>query len=632
VSAARAIRRWLTRTRLQGALLDAAAALLVGLGAGQVLGRPRAGAGLGLLLGAACALRWTTMRTARAVERGRPALGTALEAYLEGQGGTLRPSLEAWVAGRMGPVLLGGGVARLGLAAIVALGAWAIPRPERSAAATEPRPAPGPPSVTARVEPPAYTGWPTVEVSLPVVRGLRGSTVHLDIRADGPSVSWSEREGGAQRVPLAGGQASLSFVLDRSRSLRLEAGDQAPPVLVELEAVPDRPPLVTLESPASDRTVTARPGALQLRASARDDVAVAALDFHWTLAQGRGEGMRFRSGRLSGHASLQGATAEAEATLDPAALGMRAGDTLVVWAEAADGNAVDGPGRGRSEARVLTWEEALIDFTGTATAARLPLPRSQLTERELLARTERLVRSGVRGAARLSRSAELAEEQRRIRESFGFFLQMEKGESVQLDVDDPELAESGDVRARRFLAQAVSAMWAAEAELGAGNPAGAIPPERAAVKALEAAFGTERLALRAMRPPDKPVDEGRRLTGRQSELRPRPSPGTSEPQTDPPDVEQLARTLLLAGEQDLGAERTRALADALWSLPPRSGIPATTLAAPLYAAGDAPSRADAARAAGVALSRWLRPAPVTLPPVSPEEGAVLSRLPAPGRR
>jgi Domain of unknown function (DUF4175) len=632
VSAAPPIRRWVTWTRLQGALLDVAAALLVGLGAGHLLARPRTGAWLGLLVGAASALRWSSMRAARALQRRRPVLGSALEAYLEGQGGTLRPRLEGWVAGRVGPVVLPGGIVRLGLALVLALGVWAFPRPQPAAVATEPPPAPATLSVTARVEPPAYTGWPSVKASLPLVRGLRGSTVHLDVRADGPSVSWSEREGAAQRVMLDGGRASLSFVLDRSRSLRLEAGGQAPVVLIELEAVPDRAPQVTLEAPASDRSVTARPGALSLRASARDDVAVAALDFHWTLAQGRGEGMKFRGGRLSGRASLQGTTAEAEATLDPAAVGMRAGDTLVLWAEATDGNAVDGPGQGRSEARVLTWEEALIDFTGTGTAARLLVPRSQLTERELLARTERLVRSGVRGAARLSRSTELAEDQRRIRESFGFFLQMEKGESVELDVDDPELAESGDAKARRLLAQAVSAMWAAEAELGAGNPAGAIPPERAAVKALEAAFGTERLALRALRPPDKPVDEGRRLTGRQSDLRPRPSPAASEPRADPSAVERVARTLLLAAEQDLGAEGTRALADELWNLPPQPGLPVTALAGPLYATGDAPSRAAAARAAGIALSRWLRPAPVALPPVSPEEGAVLSRVPLPGRR
>ena len=77
------------------------------------------------------------------------------------------------------------------------------------------------------------------------------------------------------------------------------------------------------------------------------------------------------------------------------------------------------------------------------------------------------------------------------------------------------MAESGDVRARKFLAQAVSEMWAAEAELDVGNPKGALAPERAAVKALDDAFGHERLALRALRPPDKPVDEAKRLSGPQ---------------------------------------------------------------------------------------------------------------------
>ena len=632
MSVAPPIRRWLTWTRIQGALLDIASAALVGAGAGHALGRPRSGALLGLAAGALASLRWTGMRAARAVERRRPALGSALEAYLEGQGGSLRPSLEAWVGERAGPVLLPAALARFGAALLLCLGVWALPRPGAGTVALAPPAAPSTLSVTARVEPPAYTGWPTVEASLPRISGLRGSTLHLDIRASGPHVSWAEREGAEKRLALEGGRATLSLPLDRSRSLRLASGAGGAVVLLELEAVPDRAPQVTLETPETDRTVTASPGRLALRASARDEVAVAGIDFHWTLAQGRGEGMRFRSGRLPGRATLQGTTAEVQGALDPAAVGMRAGDRLVVWAEATDGNSLDGPGVGRSEARVIAWEEALIDFTGTATAARLPMPKSQLTERELLARTERLVRSGVKGAARQQRSAELADDQRRIRESFGLFLQMEHEESLQLDVDDPEVAESGDARGRRLLAQAVSAMWAAEAELGAGNPAGAIPAERAAVKALDAAFGNERLALRALKPPDKPVDESRRLSGAQSALRPRASTSAREAVADTAAVEALARRLLLAAEQELGPESTRVLADALWALPSASGLPVTALAAPLYAADDGPSRAAAARAAGIALSRWLRPSPVVLPPVSPEEGGVLTGLPLSGRR
>ena len=620
------IHRWLTFARLQGAVLDLLAIGFLGAGAGAAFGHVRAGGLAGTAAGLLVATRWTRMRAALAVEQRRPELGSALEAYLEGHGGSLRPSLEAWVSGRMGPVLLRAGILRLGAALLVAAAATLV-RVGRPPPSLEARPAAPLLVVTARVEPPPYTGWPAVEARLPTVRGLRGSRVHLDIRTHAPAVSWAEQDGALHEMAVDGGRATLSLVLDRSRSLRLAAGPGGPVALIELEALPDRPPEVTLEAPETDRTVTARPERFPLRAGARDDVAVAGLDFHWTLAQGHGEGMRFRSGRIPGGAVTPGEAVEARGSLDPVAVGMRAGDTLVVWAEARDGNPLDGPGQGRSEARILRWEESLVDFTGTAAAARLPPPPSRLTERELLARTGRLVRSGAQGAERRARSAELAEAQRQIREGFGFFLQAERGEGLELDVDDKELGESGDARARRLLARAVSEMWAAEGALAAGNPRGALPPERAAVQALDAAFGTERLALRALRPPDKPVDEGRRLTGGQSGLRPGAAAGPVQLGAGPPGVEALARRLLLASEQELGADAARGLADALWALPGAPGLPAAALAAPLYAADDAPSRAAAARAAAVALSRWLRPAPVALPPVSPEESALFARLP-----
>jgi hypothetical protein len=617
-------------TAAQGVLLDVCTAALAGFGVGQALGRGSTGAALGAAVGGAWALRWRRpLRAALAVERARPGLGSALEAYLEGQGGTLRPRLEAWVVARVGPVWLRGGFALLGGAALLALGALALPKlstpPVSPAAAT----AEVTLSVAASLQPPAYTGWAAAEVKPPLVRGLRGSTVRLEVHTTARQLRWAEQDGAERELPLASGRAVLTLPLERSGGIRLSTPEGGPVLLLALEAVADAPPVVTLEAPEGDRSTATPPGRLGLRASATDDVAVTGLGFHWTLAQGQGEAMRFRSGALSGRVTLHGQEAEASGSLEPLALGMKPGDTLVVWAEASDGNAVDGPGRGRSAVRLLRWEESVVDFSALATGGRLPALTSRLTERELLARTARLVRAGVRGAARRSKSAELADEQRQIREGFAFFLEAGREESLRLDVEDAELQESGDARARKLLAQAVSAMWAAEAELAVGNPAGALAPEAAAVKALDAALGTERVALRALRPPDKPVDERRRLSGRQSELRPRPLDARTSPPPDTGAVERLARRLLLAGEQELTAEGWRALADAVWALPAASGLPVATLAAPLYAAKDAPARSAAARAASTALARWLRPSPEVVSPASSEEGAVLARLPPP---
>ena len=631
MSLAPRVARCIAWTRLQAACLDIVAGALAGAGLGAAAGHTRAGAFAGGLAGALAARRWTPMRAAKAIERGRPALGSALEAYLEGQGGGLRPLLAAWVADRVGPVWLHASWFRLALAAAVAVGGVLLPRPApRSTPAIAARPAQLPAlSVTARVVPPPYAGRPTVEVTGPHLSALRGSTVELHVQSRAARVTWAEQDGVEHPLELSGGRTTFTLLLDRSRSLRLATGAGGPVVLLELEAVPDTPPLVTLVAPDADRTVTSAPSRFSLHASARDDVAVLRMGFRWTLAQGQGESMHFRSGAVPARMTVTERVAEAAASLDPGALGMNAGDTLVVWADATDGNTVDGPGEGRSEARIVRWVEAVVDLTGSATAARLPPPKSLLTERELLARTERLVHSGVGGAALRARSSDLAADQRQIRETFGFFLQMERQDGLELDVDDKELGESGDARARKLLAQAVSEMWAAEAELSAVNPRGAIPPMRAAVKALDAAFGNERMSLRALRPPDKPVDESRRLSGKQTELRPQASVASVSERPETHRVGVLARRLLLSAEQGMSPEVARALADAVWTLPATTGIPAPALAGPLYAANDPASRGMAARAAAASLARWLRPSPVVVPPVSPDEGAVLTRVPLP---
>lgn len=608
-------------------LLELAAATLAGFAVGHALGHGRLGAALGAATGGLLALRWTSRYTARAIQYRRPVLGSALEAYLEGKGGRLRPRLETWVAERTAPGWLPRSFAALALAALLATASLALPR--RAVAVPQVAPGVSSLSVTVRIEPPAYTGLPSVAAEPPRVRGLRHSVVQLVVHTSAAKLVWAERGQPPQELVPVDGQAGLSFLLDRSRSLRIASDEGGPVLLLELEAVLDEAPRVTLEAPVADRTFTTRPGRLLLRASASDDVGVAHLGFRWTLAEGQGEGMHFRSGALAGHVALSGKKAEAKAEVDPIALGMKAGSTLVVWAEATDGNILEGPGLGRSDARLLRWEEAVVDFTGTASGAHVPPPSSQLSERELLARTERLVQARPGAEVRRARSAELGEEQRHIRESFGFFLQMESRSGMELDVDDAELAESGDAPARKLLAQAVSEMWAAEAELSVGNPKGALTPERAAVKALDAAFGNERLALRALRPPDKPVDEAKRLSGPQGGLRPKASAAEALERRDTHGVEVLARSLLLSAAQELTAEAARTLADALWALPTDSGIPVAALAAPLYAGQDGAARRAAAREAGVSLARWLRPSLEVVPPVSSGEAAVLVRLPPP---
>ena len=624
--------------RAQGLLFDALTGLCLGAACWLVARRaslavvPPWPLPLGGLLGALCGLRWTQERAARAVEHARPALGSALQALLEGQGGTLRPKLQGWVAARTGPVLLRAGLVRVLAAGALALGASRAPVPEATRVA---RPLPAVlVQVSARVEPPRYSRLPPVQAEGLLVQALRGSKITLTVRCSCATLALAEEGGPEQELaltrgpaPLEEGTTTLEYLLDQSRGLRL-APRAGAPLLVRLEALPDRPPEVSLLEPAGDLTVHSRPGPLRIRAGARDDLGVASLTLHWTLAHGRGEAMRFQSSRLASKSrEVEGGVA-AEGTLDPTAAGMTAGDSLVVWAEATDANDFDGPGRARSAARLLRWDEPVALMQAPRGVVRLPPPQSLLSERELLARTERLVRSGARGRKRREAAADLAADQRSLRTSFAFFLQAESGDGLELDMGSKELAEQADPSSRRLLARAVSFMWEAEVELGAGRPAQALAPERAAVKALDEALGGARLSLRPGVPPDRPVDESRRLHGAQKDL---------HPVLRPPPVERLeaarraterlaglARELLLAAEAGVAAQPARALADLLFAMPPSEGFAPALLAAPLYAASSAAGREQAARAAGEALARVARPDPLALPPVALDEGRLLS--------
>ena len=612
----------LARTRLFCAVLEALAA--GGVVGGLVLrwtSRPVALV-VGGLAAAALALRWTRVQAARSMERAVPGLGQSVQAWAEGGGGPLRPSLAAWITARSRVPRFGArwAAALVGLAVLAAgLAGWPPRRiGERTVAVASGPSNPGGLGIAVHVVPPAYARQPEVDAVPPRVEALKGSTVVARIASAPGPVRVSE-PGAADRTLQPG--ESMSLLLTGNVALRFEA-PAAPPVVLQLVARPDRPPEVVLESPEADRTVTRAPGPFAVRAVAHDDLEVEGLVLRWTLAQGRGEEMRFRNGTLAARPTVSPEGTEAAAVLDPGALGMRGGDSLVLWAEATDGNAVDGPGVGRSASRLLRWEVPLPELAQGGKGPPLP-SKGPLTERELLRRAEALVKSGLPPAVRRRRAAGLGDEQRTLRESFGFFVQIETGEAQQLDIEDPERAEQGPQAIRRRLAEAVSAMWEAEGALSVGDARGALRPMREAVAALDAAFAAEKKVLAAGRPPDKPVDESRRFRGKQQELAPRLSNVARPERLGEGAVRALALELLLAAQMP-EAPPARNLGDALWKLPPETGIPAPELAAGLYAAQDADqARAAVSRAANV-LVGWLSPGAPAIPSRDAAEPRLLS--------
>lgn len=623
--------RRVSAVRALGVALGLVAA--AGLGLSAALASGHVGWGVVVAVGVAAPLLASAslLDAARRLERLDPALDGAVTAFVEGGGGRLREPLAAWVLARR-PRASYRRAVRLLAAAGLALGLAPLVRSASETAATRwDRPAaPGSPPAAAPylrvavdVTPPGYTRRPVLHVdgAARPVEALKGSTAAIRIETSDPSIDVTEE--GHETVSLAVEHhlALRTLTLDRPTALRIGAE-----LVLVFDVVPDRAPEVELSLPREDRTVTVKPGPFDVKAAARDDLGLTSLALLYTLAHGRGEGMTFKSGRLVlDGPPVAGLTANVSTRLDPASLGLGPGDTLVIWAEATDGNGIDGPSRTASSVRLLRWDEELARIEMKSSAPSIRPLDGPLSQREILARTVRLLGESLPKERRRERSLELAAEQGKLRDAFGFFLRAEQGDAVELDMETKESAELGSDRARRLLAEAVSAMWASEGELSAGNPAASIPHQRLALKRLDEAFGNERYALRALAPPKAPVDERRRLKGDAKGLRPRTAAEPPRGPIDPAGLGPLARGLLLLAE-GLSPVPARTLADRLWALPDAAGLSRSALAAPLYAARTPEETSRAARAAADALLRALAPDPPARPPVSPEEARLFERL------
>ena len=619
--------RRLKAVRAVQLFFDVAGAAAFGTAVWLALGRPAIAISAAALFAIVFLTRTTGGDAAQRLEQDDPELDGAVTAFAEGGGGRLREPLAAWVLGRHPRASYRRSMTTLSFAAAAILVAvWARSLPPHAAPAFAPkRGAPASaaaPSLRISVDvvAPAYAQRPAAHVDEPSgpIRALRGSTATLTFQTAAASVDLSEEGKAAYSIGVPGGQARVTLKLEKPTALRIGTDR-----VVVFDVVADRPPEVELTLPREDHTVTKTPVPFAVEAVARDDIGLTALAVFYTLAHGHGEGMQFKSGRLAGPPAA-GTSARMSTRIDAAAQGLGPGDTLVIWAEALDGNTVDGPGKTASSVRILRWEEELAPVELKSSAPSLRPMNGPLSQREILARTIRLIGEGLSREKLRERSLDLAEEQARLRGAFGF-LQAENGNAVELDVDDKEVAEQGSDRARRLLADAVSEMWSSEGELQTGNPQASVPHQKRAVKLLDEAFGNERYALRALAAPKAPVDEGRRLKGDAKGLVPRTVAGPPEAGPDAGRLRSLARRLLLASGEPT-AVPARTLADELWALPEMANLSRATLAAPLYAARTPEDAARAERSAADALLRYLEPNPVARPAVSSGEERFFTQL------
>jgi hypothetical protein len=391
-------------------------------------------------------------------------------------------------------------------------------------------------------------GQPAREVRDPErIEAIEGSV--LQIAVSGGANGWRVRSAaGPLAASNTGSQTLVETRAVQSGYLAVEPdgghGDGRHRRVIPLIVLPDRSPNIRITVPGRDLVLADAKRSLEVEAAATDDFGVAALEIRYTKVSGSGEQFEFEEGTLPATVSRESRVAwNARARLPLASLKLEAGDTLVYRAIARDGR----PG----DAGLATSDTFFVEIAGPGQVALegFEMPPDQeryaLSQQMIVLKIQRLrARERQMTAAAIGDAAKaIAAEQRAVRANFIFLM----GGHVEDEEADAE--PSGDIQegrlqntARKEINAAVAHMTRAEQALVVPDTASALAAARAAVEALQRAFGRNRYILRTI-PVGSRVDPARRLTGELSQA------GDWRREVDAPTVDRetlAARTLLAA--------------------------------------------------------------------------------------
>ncbi len=169
----------------------------------------------------------------------------------------------------------------------------------------------------------------------PMFAAVRGS-----LRARSTEIALSRTEDGALEGRFTARASDTYAIRIDSGGVRYED-----PRKLQVRVSADTKPTVEIEEPQNGAFVTAD-ASISLRFVAADDVGVAAVDMHVRMPSGIERQRRLFSALDDGGSKP---SLRAAIELVPGELGAREGDTIVVWLEAQDEDAVHGPNLGKSQ-------------------------------------------------------------------------------------------------------------------------------------------------------------------------------------------------------------------------------------------------------------------------------------------
>jgi hypothetical protein len=368
------------------------------------------------------------------------------------------------------------------------------------------------PTVVAMITAPAYLGGAVQTLRNPErIEAVAGSRLSLSISGSG---SWRTRLG-TRGIPRTPGQAS-SLVLSESSYLAVEPDTASGGArrLIPVVVRPDRAPSIHVEQPGKDLLLPHPRADVAVAATATDDFGLASLELRFTKVSGSGEQFEFEEGTIPLALDRGDPRAwKGRAALALSRMKLEPGDSLVYRVVGADARGADAGGASSDTFFVE------IAAPGDVTVAGFELPpdreRYALSQQMIVLKIERLrQRERAMGADAVAKEAgDIAAEQRAVRANFIFL------NGGEVEDEEAEAAHSHEIQegrlahtARREIAEAIQHMGRAEKELIAVSTASALPPAKAAVEALQRAFGRNRYILRSM-PVRSRLDPSRRLSG-----------------------------------------------------------------------------------------------------------------------
>jgi hypothetical protein len=363
-------------------------------------------------------------------------------------------------------------------------------------------------AIVATITPPSYTGESPRTIANPDrIDALQGSVLRLSITSDG---AWRVR---FMNEPLN----DATLTLTQSGYLAIEPdGDDGGRArrLVPVTVTPDRAPTIRIDAPGKDLLLPDANAVIGLRTSASDDFGLQSLELRYTTASGSGEQFAFKEGTIPLTIAKHDArTWQASVDVALARLGLGPGDAIIYHVVGRDGR----PG----DAGFATSDTYFIEVAGPGQVALAGFELPPDRERYALSQQMIVLKLGRLRAREQSldrptlehEMANLAAEQRAVRANFIFLM------GGHVEDEEEEAAHSDEIQegrlentARKEIVAAIQHMGRAEQGMATVSTTAALPPARAAVEALQRAFGRNRYFLRTL-PVRSRVDPSRRLTG-----------------------------------------------------------------------------------------------------------------------